>query len=309
MTSTLLETIGLTPLLRIDHLDTSATILAKGEYLNPGGSIKDRVAVYMIDRALERGTITRETTLVEPTSGNTGIGLALVCAQRGMNLVLTMPESMSLERRRLLEHLGARLVLTPAEAGMQGSIEEAHRLLQALPQAHMLGQFDNPDNPQAHRHTTAPEILVQHDGTIDVLVVAVGTGGTLMGIGTGLREAFPDMRIVAVEPAATAVLSGQEAGAHGIQGIGAGFVPAIVDTAFIDEVLTVNDEEAITYARQAAKRGGLLVGISSGANLAAAHRLSQRPEYAGKTIVTVLPDSAERYASTSLFSSPSQIPK
>ena len=299
----LIESIGQTPLLRVEHLETPATILAKAEYRNPGGSIKDRIAAYMIDRALTRGTITPETTLVEPTSGNTGIGLAMVCAARGIDLILTMPESMSLERRRLLEHLGAKLILTPAQNGMQGSIDEAQRLVRTLPRAHMLGQFTNPDNPDAHRHTTAVEILDQVDGTIDLFVTAVGTGGTLMGIGTPLREAFAHLHIVAVEPATSAVLSGRPAGAHAIQGIGAGFVPEILDTDWIDEVLTVTDEEAITYARQAAQKGGWMVGISSGANLAAAHRLALRPEYHGQTILTVLPDGVDRYGSTELFRS------
>jgi cysteine synthase A len=297
----LLESIGNTPLLRIEHLDTSATILAKAEYRNPGGSIKDRIAAYMIERALERGTITPETTLVEPTSGNTGIGLAMVCAARRINLVLTMPESMSLERRKLLEHLGARIVLTPAELGMGGSIDEAHRLIETLPEAYMLGQFTNPDNPETHYRTTAEEIVRDVTEGVDVFVAAVGTGGTLSGIGRRLREVYPEVRIVAVEPTASAVLSGSKAGAHAIQGIGAGFVPDVLEIDLIDEIITVTDDEAIAYARAAARQGGLNVGISSGANLAAARRLAQRPEYAEATLVTILPDGADRYGSTELF--------
>jgi len=297
------DCIGNTPLIEITHLalPEGSTLLAKAEFLNPTGSVKDRAAVTMIERAIQRGEITSETTLIEPTSGNTGIGLAAVCAARGIRLLLTMPESMSLERRKLLEHLGARILLTPASEGMQGSIDAAQSLLASTPNAHILGQFSNPDNPAAHYHTTAEEILRQTQRTIDIFVAAVGTGGTLTGTARRLREVDPETRIVAVEPVTSAVLSGGSAGAHGIQGIGAGFVPVIVDTDLIDEVLTVSDEDAITCARDAARHAGLLVGISAGANLAAAHRLALRPEHKAKTIVTILPDSAERYLSTDLF--------
>jgi len=308
------DLIGRTPLIEITHLDLpeGVTLLAKAEFLNPTGSVKDRIAAAMIAAARERGEITDRTTLIEPTSGNTGIGLAAVCAAEGIDLILTMPESMSLERRRLLEHLGARIVLTPAESGMQGSIDEAKRLSDELPDALMLGQFTNPDNPAAHYYTTAEEILEDLGRAPEYFVAAAGTGGTLTGTARRLREVLPDLHVVAVEPAASAVLNGRSAGAHGIQGIGAGFVPEILDTSLIDEVVTVTDEEAIRYARDAARRAGLLVGISAGANLAAAHRIARgltsddmsRSDLSseGLTIVTILPDSAERYLSTDLFS-------
>jgi cysteine synthase A len=297
------DLVGNTPLIEITHLElpTGTTLLAKAEFLNPTGSVKDRAASNMIERAIQRGEITAETTLIEPTSGNTGIGLAAVCAARGIRLLLTMPESMSPERRKLLTHLGARILLTPASEGMQGSIDAAQSLLARTPNAHILGQFSNPDNPAAHYHTTAEEILRQTQHAIDIFVAAVGTGGTLTGTARRLCEANPKTRIVAVEPITSAVLSGGSAGAHGIQGIGAGLVPSIMETDLIDEVLTVSDEEAITYARDAACHAGLLVGISAGANLAAAHRLALRSEQTTKTIVTILPDSAERYLSTNLF--------
>ena len=297
------ELIGNTPLIEITHLaDTqNVTILAKAEYLNPTGSVKDRIALNMVTRAIERGEITSKTTLIEPTSGNTGIGLAAVCAARGIDLILTMPESMSLERRKLLEHLGARIILTPAAEGMSGSIREAAQLAESMGHAHILGQFDNPDNPAAHDHHTAPEILEATGGHIDCFVAAVGTGGSFTGIVRTLKHAIPQLRTVAVEPATSAVLSGGQSGAHGIQGIGAGFIPGIMDTDLIDEVLTLSDADAITYARQAAHRAGLLIGISAGANLAAVHQLARRPENQGKTLLTLLPDGAERYLSTELF--------
>jgi len=298
------DLIGHTPLIEITHLDLpeGVTLLAKAEFLNPTGSVKDRIAAAMIAGARERGEITDRTTLIEPTSGNTGIGLAAVCAAEEIDLILTMPESMSLERRRLLEHLGARIVLTPAEQGMQGSIDEATRLTDELPDALMLGQFTNPDNPDTHYHTTAGEILEDLGHAPEYFVAAAGTGGTLTGTARRLREVRSDLHVVAVEPAASAVLSGQPAGAHGIQGIGAGFVPEILDTSLIDEVVTITDEEAIRYAREAARRAGLLVGISAGANLAAAHRTARGlTPLTPLTIVTILPDSAERYLSTELF--------
>jgi len=299
--SNLLENIGNTPLFAISHLNAPATILAKAEYLNPGGSVKDRIAAWMIAQALERGEITDTTILIEPTSGNTGIGLAMVCAVRQIPLILTMPESMSLERRKLLEHLGARIVLTPARLGMQGSIDVAIELERTTSGGRILGQFVNPDNPAAHYRTTAEEILDALGSVPDIWVASVGTGGTLSGVGRRFREIDPLVRIVAVEPAGSAVLSGKDAGLHGIQGIGAGFVPENLDTSLIDDVLAVTDEDSIAYARRAAGAEGLLVGISSGANLAAAHRLAMMPDHAGKIIVTVLPDGAERYMSTDLF--------
>jgi cysteine synthase A len=297
------ELVGNTPLVEITHLDgvETTTLLAKCEYLNPTGSVKDRIAVNMIERALERGDITPETTLIEPTSGNTGIGLAAACAALGIKLILTLPESMSIERRKLLEHLGAAIVLTPAKQGMQGSIDEAHRLKHSLSDGYILGQFTNPDNPAAHYRTTANEILNDTQNQIDVFVAAVGTGGSLTGTAHRFREVKPTIEIIAVEPVTSAVLSGLPAGAHAIQGIGAGFVPAVLDPGVVNEILTVSDDEAIAYAQAAAKHAGLLVGISAGANLAAAHRLALRPEHQGKTIITLLPDSAERYLSTPLF--------
>ncbi|WP_292662607.1 cysteine synthase A [Nitratifractor sp.] len=295
------EAIGNTPLVRLDYLDTRATLLAKAEYFNPGSSIKDRIAEAMIDRALERGQIDHETVIIEPTSGNTGIGLALICAVRGLRLILTMPESMSLERRKLLKHLGAELVLTPAKEGMQGAIDEAKRLAENFDKAWIPNQFANPDNPAAHEMTTAREILEATGGKVDIFVAGVGTGGTLSGNGRVLKAHNPELRLVAIEPAASPAISQGTAGPHKIQGIGAGFIPDNLDVNLIDEVLTISDEEAFAFAREAARKAGLLVGISSGANLAAAYRLAQRPENAGKTIVTILPDTAERYLSTELF--------
>ncbi len=298
------EMIGRTPIVKIAHLEgtSGVTLLAKAEYLNPTGSVKDRIAAHMVEQAIARGEITEETTLIEPTSGNTGIGLAAVCAARGIDLLLTMPESMSLERRTLLEHLGARLILTPAAEGMGGSIRAAERLAEKLPHGLILGQFTNPDNPAAHDHTTAPEILEATGGTLDVFVAAVGTGGSFTGITRTLRHTLPQLKAVAVEPATSPVLSGGQPGAHGIQGIGAGFIPKILETDLIDEILTITDDEAITYARDAARRAGLLIGISAGANLAALHRIARRPESRGQTLLTLLPDGAERYMSAGLFS-------
>ncbi len=295
------ELIGRTPLIRLDYLGGEATILAKAEYFNPGSSVKDRIAKSMIEGALARGEIGPETVVVEPTSGNTGIGLALVCAVRGIPLILTMPESMSLERRKMLEHLGARLRLTPASEGMKGAIEEALRLAETLGDVFMPDQFSNPDNPAAHETTTALEILEDTGGKLDIFVAAVGTGGTLTGTGRRLRRALPDLRIVAVEPEDSPVLAGGKPGPHKIQGIGAGFVPEVLDPDLIDEVLSVSNDEAIAFAREAARKAGILCGISSGANLAAAARVAARSENRGKTLVTILPDTAERYLSTELF--------
>ena len=295
------ETIGRTPLLHLGYLGTEATILAKAEYFNPGASVKDRIAKAMIEKAIKRGEIDSKTVIIEPTSGNTGIGLALICAVWGLRLILTMPESMSLERRKLLKHLGAELVLTPATAGMQGAIDEAERLAKAFEKAWIPNQFANPDNPAAHEATTAREILEDTAGEVDLFVAAVGTGGTLSGTARPLKAHNPDLKVVAVEPADSPAISQGTAGPHKIQGIGAGFIPDNLDVNLLDEVLTIPDEEAFAFAREAARKAGLLVGISSGANLAAAYRLAQRPENAGKTIVTILPDTAERYLSTELF--------
>ena len=297
------ELMGNTPLVRINQLsdETGATILGKCEFLNPTSSVKDRIACNMIEGALARGEIGSETVIIEPTSGNTGIGLAAVCASKGLKLILTMPESMSLERRKLLQYLGAELVLTPALEGMGGAIEAAHKLQKELPDAIILQQFANPDNPQIHRETTGPEILRDTEGKIDGFVAAVGTGGTLTGVGEVLRQHDPDIHIVAVEPATSAVLHGNPPGPHKIQGIGAGFVPDVLNTEIYDELMSITDQEAFAMASRVAKDEGLLVGISAGANLEAAYRIAKRPEFAGKTIVTILCDTAERYLSTELF--------
>lgn len=297
------DLIGKTPLIKINTLseETGATILGKCEFMNPTSSVKDRIAYNMINEAMQRGKITQETTIIEPTSGNTGIGLAAVCAARGLKLILTMPESMSVERRKLLTHLGAELVLTPAAEGMNGAISKADALAKTLDDAIVLQQFANPDNPQIHRITTAVEILDDTGGNLDCFVAAVGTGGTLTGTSEVLREKLPNLKIVAVEPQDSAVLSGSIPGPHKIQGIGAGFVPEILNTAIYDEVITVANEDAFAMAARVAKSEGLLVGISSGANLHTAYILAKRPENRGKTIVTILCDTAERYLSTELF--------
>jgi cysteine synthase A len=294
--------VGYTPLVRINKLGSGkAEILAKLESKNPCGSIKDRIAKYMIEEAEEQGRIRSDTTIVEPTSGNTGIGLAFICAAKGIPLILTMPESMSVERRRLLQIFGARIVLTPAERGMSGAIQKAEQILAENPNAVMLNQFKNPANPQAHRETTAREIWIDTDGRVDILVSAVGTGGTLTGCGQVLRSKNPDLRIVAVEPRDSPVLSGGKPGPHRIQGIGAGFIPEVLDTNLIDEVIQVSNEDALETARALALKEGILGGISSGANLWAAVQLSHRPENEGRTIVTFVCDTGERYLSTDLY--------
>ena len=295
------ELIGRTPLIRLEYLETGGCRLyAKAEYLNPGSSVKDRIARAMIDGALARGEIDGGTVVIEPTSGNTGIGLAMICALRGLRLILTMPESMSLERRKLLRHLGAELVLTPAAEGMQGAIDEVQRLAKEFDKVFLPSQFDNPDNPAAHYRNTGPEILEELE-QVDLFVAAVGTGGTFTGTARYLKERLPDLQAVAVEPERSPFLSRGEAGPHAIQGIGAGFAPRILDRSLIDAILTVTDEAAIAAAREAARKAALLVGISAGANLAAARRLMEDPAHAGKTLVTILPDTAERYLSTELF--------
>ena len=297
------ELIGNTPLVKINRLssETKTDILGKCEFMNPTSSVKDRIAFNMINQALCSGRIDKDTTIIEPTSGNTGIGLAAICAAKGLKLILTMPESMSIERQKILKHLGAQLVLTPAQKGMGGAVDKAEQLVKELKNAIVLQQFNNPDNPDIHRKTTALEILEDTKQHIDIFVASVGTGGTLTGTGEILKKHIPDIYLVAVEPSASAVLEGKEAGPHKIQGIGAGFIPEILNTELYNEVLSVSDAEAFSAARRVAKEEGLLVGISAGANLHAAHILANRPENRGKTIVTILCDTAERYLSTELF--------
>lgn len=301
-----LELIGGTPILKADRYAKKAgvehaTILAKLEYLNPAGSVKDRVALAMIEDAEKRGALKEGATIIEPTSGNTGIGLAVVAAVKGYRAILTLPDTMSVERRNLLKAYGAELVLTDGKKGMAGAIEKAKELQREISGAVILGQFENPANPAAHAATTGPEIWEQTDGKVDIFVAGVGSGGTITGVGAYLKEKNPNVRIVAVEPAASPVLSGGMAGAHGIQGIGAGFVPDILDTSVYDEIITVENEDAFAEGRAFAVSEGILVGISSGAALKAAAILAGRPEHAGKTIVALLPDSGDRYLSTPLF--------
>ncbi len=301
--STILDLIGNTPMIELKRVvpPGCARILAKLENQNPGGSVKDRICLGMICDAERRGLIRPgRNVIVEPTSGNTGIGLALVCAVKGYELVLTMPDDMSVERRMLLSAYGARLVLTPAEQKMEGAVREAERIVREDPRAYMPQQFNNPANPETHRRTTGPEIVTQVDGRIDGFVAGVGTGGTITGVGEVLRTHYPDVVIVAVEPAESPVLSGGEAHVHDIQGIGAGFVPSILDTTIYDYVDTVSGEEAKTHTRMLARKEGVFVGISAGANLAASIRLARKLG-AGKTVVTVFCDTAERYLSTDLF--------
>ena len=297
------DLIGNTPLVKINSLseETGATILGKCEFMNPTSSVKDRIAYSMINEAMKQGRIGKNTTIIEPTSGNTGIGLAAICAAKGLKLILTMPDSMSMERRKLLSHLGAQLVLTPAAEGMSGAVEKADALCKELDDAIVLQQFNNPDNPAIHRTTTAVEILNDTQNSVDIFVAAVGTGGTLTGTSEILREHNPHLYVTAVEPLTSAVLEGKPAGPHKIQGIGAGFIPQILNTDIYDEVIAVSNDASFAMAAKMAKEEGLLVGISSGANLEAAYRLAQRPENKGKTIVTILCDTAERYLSTELF--------
>ncbi|MBO5167135.1 MAG: cysteine synthase A [Lachnospiraceae bacterium] len=300
------ELVGGTPLLKVNNFMkdmgvTKATILAKLEYLNPAGSVKDRVALHMIERAEEEGRLKPGATIIEPTSGNTGIGLACVAAARGYKTILTLPDTMSMERRTLLKAYGAELVLTEGKKGMAGAIEKAKALQEEIEGSVIMGQFDNFDNPETHELTTGPEIWEDTAGKIDIFVAGAGTGGTITGIGKYLKSKNPDIQIVAVEPATSAVLSGGAAGAHGLQGIGAGFVPKILDTTVYDEVLTVGDEEAYAAGRNVAGCEGILVGITSGAALHAASILAKRSENAGKVIVALLPDSGDRYLSTPMF--------
>ena len=298
------ELIGNTPLVKLNFPshESGATILGKCEFMNPTSSVKDRIGFNMIKDALDKGLIKGTTQIIEPTSGNTGIALASICAALGLNLTLTMPESMSMERRNLLKALGAELVLTPAAAGMKGAIDKAEELKESLEDAIVLQQFNNPANPEIHRLTTAKEILRDTDKNVDIFVAAVGTGGTLTGTGTVLKEEIPEIQIIAVEPEDSAILSGGKPGPHKIQGIGAGFVPGILNTEIYGEVIKVSNDDAINTAKELARHEGLLVGISAGANVYAAMQIAARPENQGKTIVTILCDTGERYLSTALFS-------
>jgi cysteine synthase A len=297
------RTIGGTPLVRLNRVTegVEATVAAKLESFNPLGSIKDRIAVSMIDAAEEAGQIDADTVIVEPTSGNTGVGLAFVCAARGYDLVLTMPDTMSQERRRLLKALGAELVLTPGQGGMPGAVAKAEEMAERHPHTFIPQQFQNPANPEIHRRTTAEEIWRDTAGEVDIFVAGVGTGGTITGVSQALKRYNGDLHSVAVEPAGSPILSGGESGSHKIQGIGAGFVPRVLDVDLIDEVVRVTDEEAATMARRLAREEGILAGISSGAAAAAALQVAARPENAGCLVVVILPDTGERYLSTGLF--------
>ncbi|MBA2133666.1 cysteine synthase A [Capillibacterium thermochitinicola] len=300
------DLIGRTPLLQLGNYGKKhrlqAKLIGKLEYFNPAGSVKDRIAKAMIDDAEAKGLLTPESVIIEPTSGNTGIALAAVAAARGYRVILTMPETMSIERRNLLKAYGAELVLTEGAKGMSGAIAKAQELAREIPNAFIPGQFDNPANPEMHRKTTGPEIWEDTDGTVDLLVAGVGTGGTLTGAGEFLKAKKPSIKVVAVEPDASPVLSGGNPGPHKIQGIGAGFVPRVLNTAIYDEIVRVKNDDAFTASRELAKTEGLLVGISSGAALWAATEVAKRPENAGKVIVVILPDTGERYLSTPLFS-------
>ena len=299
------ELIGQTPLLELVNYERQhsleATLVAKVEMVNPAGSIKDRVALAMIKDAEARGLIDDQTVFIEPTSGNTGIGLAALAAARGNRMIITMPETMSVERRNLMKAYGAEVVLTDGSKGMTGAIEKAEELAKSIDNSIIPGQFTNSANPAAHEATTGPEIWEATDGTVDIFVAGVGTGGTLTGAGRYLKSMNPDIQVVAVEPKGSPVLSEGHSGPHGLQGIGAGFVPATLDTTVYDEVITIENEEAYEAGRELASKEGLLVGISSGAAVAAARKLAERPENAGKVIVVILPDSGERYLSTEMF--------
>ena len=299
------QLIGKTPLLELTHIEKDeklkATILAKLEYFNPAGSVKDRIARAMIDDAEEKGLLKAGSVIIEPTSGNTGIGLASVAAARGYRIIIVMPETMSVERRQLMKAYGAELVLTEGARGMKGAIAKADELAKEIPNSFIPGQFANPANPAVHRATTGPEIWADTDGQVDIFVAGVGTGGTITGVGEYLKSQNPDVKVVAVEPAASPVLSKGTAGAHKIQGIGAGFVPQVLNTAVYDEIIAVANEDAFAAGRAVGRREGILVGISSGAAVWAAIQLAKRPENRGKTIVALLPDTGDRYLSTALF--------
>lgn len=299
------ELVGGTPLLRLKNTERNnkinAALLAKLEYLNPAGSVKDRVGVNMVRTAQREGRILPGATIIEPTSGNTGIGIAMAAVSKGYRAILTMPESMSVERRKLLAAYGAEIVLTDAKLGMNGAIAKAYELAEQIPGSVILGQFENPANPEAHYTSTGPEIYNDTDGKVDIVVAGVGTGGTITGVAKYLKELKPETKIVAVEPAKSAVLSGEHPGAHGLMGIGAGFVPDTLDRTLIDEIITVYEEDAYTAARELAHDEGFLSGISGGAALYAAIMVAKRPENAGKCIVVILPDNGERYLSTPLW--------
>ena len=300
-----LDLVGNTPLVRVNNLikkdELKADVLAKLEYFNPAGSVKDRIAKEMIQDALEKGLINENTTLIEPTSGNTGIGLSAVATALNLKIIITMPETMSVERRNLMKAYGAKLVLTPGSEGMKGAIAKAKELASQIENSFIPGQFENPANPTAHYKTTGPEIYEQTEGKVDIFVAGVGTGGTISGIGKYLKEKNPEVKVVAVEPASSPVLSTGKGGAHKIQGIGAGFVPETLDTKIYDEIITVENEDAFATGKEMAKTEGILVGISSGAALYAAKELAKREENAGKTIVVLLPDGGDRYLSTPLI--------
>ena len=294
--------IGYTPLVKINKLGSpNATILAKLESFNPCGSIKDRIALSMIEAAEKDGSVKPDTIVVEPTSGNTGIGLAFICAAKGYKLILTMPESMSIERRKLLYLFGAQIVLTPSEQGMVGAVNKAKEIMDKNPNAFMPQQFTNPANPQIHRETTAKEIWIDADGKVDIFVAGIGTGGTITGCGEMLKQHNQELKVIAVEPKDSAILSGCQAGPHKIQGIGAGFVPEVLNLKILDEIIQVSNEDAMDFAIQLAAKEGIMVGISSGAAMWAAVQVSQREENSGKTIVVILPDTGERYISTEMF--------
>ncbi len=299
------DLIGKTPLVEVTNIeqihDLKARVLVKLEYRNPAGSIKDRAAFYMIKKAEEKGILKEGSVLIEPTSGNTGIGLAAIAAAKGYRAILTMPDTMSVERRNILKAYGAEIVLTEGAKGMKGAIAKAEELAKEMEGAYIPAQFDNPANAQAHYETTGPEIWEDTEGTVDIFVASVGTGGTITGTGKFLKEKNPAIKVVAVEPADSPVLSGGQPGAHKIQGIGAGFIPTVLDTGIYDEVMTVENEQAFAASKELTKREGILTGISSGAALHAAVELAKRPEHTGKTIVAVLPDSGDRYYSTPLF--------
>lgn len=303
--NSLIELIGNTPLLELRNYEreegAAAKIVAKLEYFNPLSSVKDRIGAALIEDAEAKGLIDRDSVIIEPTSGNTGVALAFVCAAKGYRLILTMPETMSVERRKLLAALGAELVLTEGAKGMKGAIAKAEELKQQIPNSFIPGQFVNPANPDIHRRTTAKEILRDTNGKVDFFVAGIGTGGTITGVGDVLKRSNPDVKVIAVEPADSPVLSQGKAGPHKIQGIGAGFVPEILDTKVIDEIITVENEQAFAASRLAAKKEGLLVGISSGAALYAAAQIARRPENKGKTVVVLCPDTGERYLSTALY--------
>lgn len=299
------QLVGKTPLLELTHIEKKynlkAKVLAKLEYFNPAGSVKDRIAKAMIDDAEKSGKLKEGSVIIEPTSGNTGIGLAAVAAARGYRIIIVMPETMSVERRQLMKAYGAELVLTEGAKGMKGAIAKAEELSKEIPNSFIPGQFVNPANPKAHFETTGPEIFEDTDGEVDIFVAGVGTGGTVTGVGKYLKSKKPQVKVVAVEPASSAVLSGKPSGAHKIQGIGAGFVPDVLDTSVYDEILPVENEDAFAFGKEIGRSEGVLVGISSGAALYAAVELAKREENAGKTIVALLPDTGDRYLSTALF--------